>query len=199
MKLVEIQSIKEITYKGDVYDLAVEEDHSYNVDGIIVHNSMCSTRIETGHGIPNISAIVEVLRETTVPIIADGGIRTAGDIAKAIAAGADTAMLGSLLAGTVEAPGSVIETSDGLYKQYRGSASLETKSANNQETRNIEGVSTTVPFKGGVKYVINRLTDGLRSSCSYSGSETLDIFKAKSRLVRITHAGQIEATPHLTR
>lgn len=199
-----------IATRQAAYDLI-----KWGVDGLrtgIGGGSMCTTRLETGHGVPNITTIQQcansamyavndeegiTTNDGTVPVIADGGIRRAGDIAKAIAAGADTVMLGSLLAGTTETPGNFVETQNGLLKRYRGSASLDTKVANKQESRNIEGESTTVPYKGGTKFVIKRLNDGLRSACSYSGASNLDDFRAQAEMYVVTGAGQIEAKPHL--
>jgi IMP dehydrogenase len=104
-------------------------------------------------------------------------------------------MLGSLLAGTEESPGKVIESPNGLYKRYRGSASLETKTVHGQAERNVEGESTTIPFKGGVKFVIEGLIDGVRSALSYGGANNLSEFHPD--YVQVTNAGIAEATPHL--
>jgi len=173
----------------------------WGADGLRVGiggGSLCTTRVQTGHGIPNFTSLLEVLEVSgEVPVMADGGIRSSGDIAKALAAGADCVMLGSLLAGTQETPGAVIEKGPHLYKRYRGSASLETKSAHQQQLRNVEGESTVVPFKGGVKYVIERLNDGLRSALSYSGSSNLQHFRGRAKWVQTTNAGIAEARPHL--
>lgn len=174
----------------------------WGADGIRVGiggGSLCTTRIQTGHGVPNVTSImecVEVAQQYDVPIMADGGIRTSGDIAKAIGLGADNVMLGSMLAGTQETPGSIIEKNGQLYKRYRGSASLETKTTHGQQQRNVEGESTVIPFKGGVKFIINGLNDGLRSALSYTGAESIQEFQRKADFVQITHAGQIEAKPH---
>ena len=127
--------------------------------------------------------------------MADGGIRSSGDIAKALAVGADNIMIGSLIAGTDESPGRIIESKTGLYKRYRGSASLETKMAHNQEERNVEGESTTIPYKGGVKFVIKDLCDGIRSALSYAGAE--DIKHYIPKYVIVTNSGLNEAKPHL--
>ena len=157
--------------------------------------SLCTTRIKTGFGVPNVSCLEEIIRVAKVPIMADGGIRTSGDIAKALALGSSSVMLGSLLAGTDEAPGQIIETPKGLYKRYRGSASLETKVVNGQQVRNVEGESTTIPYKGGVKFIVNGLLDGVKSALSYGGARNLKEFKPK--YVVVTNSGINEAKPHL--
>lgn len=158
--------------------------------------SLCTTRVKTGFGIPNVTCIEEIAQVATVPIMADGGIRTSGDIAKALAVGADVVMLGSLLAGTEESPGKIIETQDGsLLKRYRGSASLETKTIHGQSQRNVEGESTTIPYKGGVKFIIEGLIDGVRSALSYGGASNLQEFTP--RYVQVTNSGIREARPHL--
>ena len=127
--------------------------------------------------------------------MADGGIRSSGDIAKALAVGANSVMIGSLIAGTDESPGKIIEKSSGLYKRYRGSASLETKSTHGQEERNVEGESTTIPYKGGVRFIINGLLDGVRSALSYAGAGSLQNFTPE--YVQVTASGINEAKPHL--
>jgi len=157
--------------------------------------SLCTTRIKTGFGVPNVTCLEEILEVAEVPIMADGGIRTSGDISKALAVGADCVMIGSLIAGTLESPGKLQEKGNGLYKRYRGSASLETKTTHGQTERNIEGESTIIPFKGGVKYIIKGLTDGLRSACSYAGANSLSEFHPK--YIRVTNAGLTEGKPHL--
>lgn len=109
--------------------------------------------------------------------------------------GASNVMLGSLLAGTDEAPGMIIEKPNGLYKRYRGAASLETKLTHNQQARNVEGESTIVPYKGGVKFIVNGLLDGVKSALSYAGANNLRQFKPD--YVEVTNAGLNEAKPHL--
>ena len=166
----------------------------------IGNGSLCTTRIKTGFGIPSVSCIEDIYNSMlnvseSIPIWADGGIRNSGDIAKALAIGADCVMLGSILAGTEEAPGQIIDKNNKLYKRYRGSASRETKLTHGQEDRNIEGESTIIPYKGGVKYIINDIIDGIRSALSYAGASTIDEFLPE--YVIITNAGQIEARPHL--
>lgn len=159
--------------------------------------SLCSTRIKTGFGIPNVTCLEDIISVATVPIMADGGIRNSGDISKALAIGADVVMLGSLLAGTEEAPGELIETSNGLSKRYRGAASLETKIIHGQAQRNVEGVSTIIPYKGGVKFILDGLIDGVRSALSYGGAANLGEYHPD--YVRVTSSGINEAHPHLIR
>jgi IMP dehydrogenase len=157
--------------------------------------SLCTTRIKTGFGVPNVTSLQDCAQTVSVPIIACGGIRSSGDIAKALAVGANSVILGSLIAGTKEAPGPIIEKSSGLYKRYRGAASLETKSIHGQATRNVEGESTVVPFKGKVKFVVDGLLDGLRSALSYAGATNLNEYFPE--YVVVTNAGVREAQPHL--
>ncbi len=165
--------------------------------------SLCSTRIQTGVGIPMVSAICDVASvcdDYGVSVIADGGMRTPGDVAKAIAAGADCVMLGNLLSGTKETPGSITKTgmwpNEVLQKKYRGSASLEAKS-DRGETHNVEGYSTTIPYKGKVKRIIDDILDGLKSSMSYVGASNLEEFQSLAEFVKVTNSGINEAKPHL--
>jgi IMP dehydrogenase len=157
--------------------------------------SLCTTRIKTGFGVPNVTSLEDVVSSANVPVMADGGIRASGDMAKALALGASTIMIGSLIAGTDEAPGQILETPKGLYKRYRGSASLETKVTHGQAARNVEGESTTIPYKGGVKYIITSLLDGVKSALSYGGATDLKNYKPD--YVQVTNAGLNEAKPHL--
>ena len=157
--------------------------------------SLCTTRVKTGFGVPNVTSLSDVAAVAKVPVIACGGIRNSGDIAKALAVGANAVILGSLIAGTKEAPGQMIEKSNGLYKRYRGAASLETKSIHGQAQRNVEGESTIVPFKGKVKFVVDGLLDGLRSALSYAGAGNLNEYFPE--YVVVTNAGVREAQPHL--
>ena len=157
--------------------------------------SLCTTRVKTGFGIPNVTCLEEISKVAKTPIMADGGIKSSGDIAKALAVGAQCVMIGSLIAGTDESPGKILETPNGLYKRYRGSASLETKSTHGQEERNVEGESTTIPYKGGVKFVVEGLLDGVRSALSYAGASNLDEYHPA--YVQVTNSGAREAQPHL--
>lgn len=182
---------------------AAEDLIAWGADGLRVGiggGSLCTTRVKTGFGVPNVTSIEEVFKVAEgagVPIMADGGIKSSGDIAKALAVGADCVMVGSLLAGTKESPGAILETPQGLYKRYRGSASLETKVTHGQKARNVEGESTTIPFKGGVKFIVNGLTDGVRSAFSYAGSDNIIDYYTRADYNVVTNAGLAEAKPHL--
>lgn len=175
----------------------------WGADGLRVGiggGSLCTTRIKTGHGIPNVTSIINCVEGSniSIPVMADGGIRNSGDIVKALAAGANCVMLGSLLAGTKESPGKIVEKNNGsLYKRYRGSASLETKSSHGQIERHIEGESTLTPFKGGVSFIIESLNDGVKSALSYSGCRTISEFNEKATFVEITNSGMVESKAHL--
>jgi len=165
--------------------------------------SLCSTRIQTGIGIPMVSAIrdvADICDNYGVGVIADGGIRTPGDVAKAIAAGADCVMLGSLLSGTKETPGKITKTGlwpdEVLQKKYRGSSSLDAKS-DRGETHNVEGYSTNIPYKGKVKRIINDILDGLKSSMSYVGASNLEEFQSLAEFIKNTNSGIKESKPHL--
>ena len=177
---------------------AAQELESWGADGLRVGiggGSLCTTRVKTGFGVPNVSCIEDITSVAKTPVMADGGIRSSGDISKALAIGASSVMLGSLIAGTDEAPGQIVETPKGLYKRYRGSASLETKVTHGQQTRNVEGESTTIPYKGGVKFIVNGLIDGVKSALSYGGASNLQDFNPS--YVFVTNSGTNEAKPHL--
>ena len=182
---------------------AAEDLIEWGADGLRVGiggGSLCTTRVKTGFGVPNVTSIEDVFDVAEgygIPIMADGGIKSSGDIAKALAVGADCVMVGSLLAGTKESPGAIMETPAGLYKRYRGSASLETKVTHGQKARNVEGESTTIPFKGGVRFIINGLTDGVRSAFSYAGASGAMSFYVNTSYNIVTNAGLAEAKPHL--
>lgn len=177
---------------------AAQELESWGADGLRVGiggGSLCTTRVKTGFGVPNVSCLEDIVSVAKTPVMADGGIRSSGDISKALAIGASSVMLGSLIAGTDEAPGQIVETQKGLYKRYRGSASLETKVTHGQKARNVEGESTTIPYKGGVKFIVNGLIDGVKSALSYGGAQTLEDFNPP--YVQVTNSGINEAKPHL--
>lgn len=177
---------------------AAERLQRAGADGLRVGiggGSLCTTRIKTGFGIPNVTSLQQISEIAKVPIIADGGIRTSGDIAKALAVGANTVMIGSLLAGTEEAPGESFINPNGHFKEYRGLASRATKTIHGQQVRNVEGESTMVRFKGKVEPIIDDLLDGVRSALSYAGAPTLSDYMPD--FVEITQAGAHEAKPHL--
>ncbi len=185
------------------------------VDGIKVGigpGSICTTRMVTGVGVPQVTAIDDVateLKDEDVPVIADGGIRYSGDIAKAISAGADCIMIGSLLAGTDEAPGEIELYQGRSYKSYRGMGSLGAM-AEHQGSRNRyaqaedanlnklvpEGVEGRVPYRGPVRAVVQQMMGGLQSAMGYTGCETIDELRTKSQFVTITSASQAESHVH---
>lgn len=181
----------------------------WGADGIRVGiggGSVCSTRIRTGVGIPQVTALIDCIRAVEesgidIPIIADGGIRTPGDVAKALSLGSDSVMIGSLFAGTRETPGEIQRTgqwpNEQLFKKYRGAASFETKKTHGLEEKNVEGESKLIPYKGKVERIINDIRDGVRSSMSYVNATTITEFQTNSEHVLITQNGLIEAKPHL--
>ena len=169
--------------------------------------TICVTRLVTGCGMPQLTAVMEASREASkygVPIIADGGIQRSGDIVKAIGAGADTVMLGGMLAGTEESPGAVMQRGDKKYKVCRGSASFtvaQSRKNIKQEKKKMdqvvpEGVESIVPFKGSLIEIINQLTGGLRSGMSYTNSHTIAELQRNTEFVRITNAGAKESGSH---
>ena len=172
--------------------------------------SICTTRIVAGVGVPQLTAIidaVEAAQKADVPVIADGGIKFSGDLAKALAAGAEVAMIGSLLAGTEEAPGDVMLYQGRSYKSYRGMGSLGAmargsadryfqKDVQDQMKLVPEGIEGRVPYKGSVANILHQLVGGLRASMGYVGGKTLAEFRAKARFVKITSAGLRESHVH---
>ncbi|SFB19966.1 IMP dehydrogenase [Collimonas sp. OK607] len=185
----------------------------HGADGVKVGigpGSICTTRIVAGVGVPQISAISNVaqaLKGTGIPCIADGGIRFSGDIAKALAAGASTVMMGSMFAGTEEAPGEVILFQGRSYKSYRGMGSLGAMSdgsadryfqdsANKADKFVPEGIEGRVPYKGSVLTILYQLVGGVRSSMGYCGCATIDELREKAEFVEITSAGMRESHVH---
>jgi IMP dehydrogenase len=172
--------------------------------------SICITRIVAGSGVPQLSAVIEcavAARASGIPIIADGGIRQPGDVAKAIAAGAQSVMIGSMLAGTDESPGMIMTRRGHRYKASRGMASREAnidrsrKEGNDLTQEEIEdyvaeGVEAAVPYRGKTREVLTQLVGGLQSGMSYSGVHNLDEFQRKAIFVRMTGAGLKESGPH---
>ena len=175
--------------------------------------SICTTRVVTGVGVPQITAILEAaagVKDLDVPVIADGGIKYTGDVAKAIAAGAHAVMLGSMLAGTDEAPGEADLTDGRRYKLYRGMGSLgamkqgsadryfQDPEKGETEAKKLvpEGIEGMVPYKGPVADVLYQIVGGLRSAMGYVGAPDIETFRKKARFVRMTMAGLIESHPH---
>ncbi|TKS56342.1 IMP dehydrogenase [Mesohalobacter halotolerans] len=172
--------------------------------------SICTTRVVAGVGFPQLSAVMEVydaLKDTSIPIIADGGIRYTGDIPKAIAAGADCVMLGSLLAGTKESPGETIIYDGRKYKSYRGMGSIEAMSKGSKDRyfQDVEddikklvpeGIVGRVPYKGELYESMNQFIGGLRAGMGYSGAASITELKEKGRFVKITASGVNESHPH---
>jgi len=161
--------------------------------------SICSTRLVTGHGIPTFQSILDCSRTSyDVKIIADGGFKTTGDMVKAYAAGADFVMVGSMLAGTKETPGEVFVGNSGKkYKVYRGMASAAAQNAWRGSSSTPEGVSTTVPYRGSVKGLLENIAGGIRSGLSYSGARSLEELRSKSTFVLQTSSGQVESNTHI--
>jgi IMP dehydrogenase len=182
------------------------------VDGVKVGvgaGSICTTRIVAGAGMPQLSAIHECVleaRKTSTPIIADGGIKYSGDIVKAIVAGADTVMLGSLLAGLEESPGEVVTYEGRSFKEYRGMGSLGAMQGFGKDRYGSgqkgggklvpEGIEGRVPYKGTLRDYVYQLVGGLRSGMGYAGAKDLDDLRYRTKLRKITNAGLIESHPH---
>jgi IMP dehydrogenase len=174
--------------------------------------SICTTRIVTGVGVPQMTAVanvVEALKDTDVCVISDGGIRFSGDLAKAIAAGANVVMVGSLLAGSEEAPGEVELYQGRSYKAYRGMGSLGAMSHSQgssdryfQDTDSgaeklvPEGIEGRVPYKGPMSAIVHQLMGGLRSSMGYTGSPDIETMRSKTQFVKITASGMNESHVH---
>jgi len=178
--------------------------------------SICTTRVVAGVGVPQVTAVYEAslaAREVGVPVIADGGLQYSGDIAKALVAGADTVMLGSLLAGCDESPGDLVFVGGKQFKNYRGMGSLgamQTRGKNTSYSKDRyfqadvpsddklipEGVEGQVPYRGALNNVVYQLSGGLRQSMFYVGGRTVAELKAKGKFVRITAAGLKESHPH---
>lgn len=172
--------------------------------------SICITRQVAGSGVPQLTAVIEsakIAKESGIPVIADGGIRFPGDVAKAIAAGASTVMIGSMLAGTDESPGMMMTRRGHKYKASRGMASLTANIERNKREGNdltkeeiedyvAEGVEAAVPYRGKVREVLTQLVGGLQSGMSYSGAHSIQEFQEKAIFMRMTGAGLKESGPH---
>ncbi len=199
---------------GNIGTKEAAEDLVDFADGLKVGigpGSICTTRVVSGAGMPQITAVTEVAdvaAQHDVPVIADGGIRYSGDAIKAIAAGADAVMLGSYFAGTDEAPGRVITMNGKKYKQYRGMGSVGAMSSGggerylkdvddqDEEEYVPEGVEAATPYKGSLASELHQLVGGMRSGMGYVGAETIPEFKERSEFVRVSSAGHQESHPH---
>ncbi|MGI9035282.1 MAG: IMP dehydrogenase, partial [Pyrinomonadaceae bacterium] len=196
---VPIRSIKTLKNQElEVFNLEVEEDHTYIANRVAVHN--CTTRVVTGTGVPQITAItdcVQAAKNSGVPIIADGGVKFSGDVAKAIAAGADSVMIGSLFAGTAEAPGEVILFQGRSFKTYRGMGSIGAMKRGSSDryaqegtvsdSKYVpEGIEGRVAYKGTLEEICTQLVGGLRSGMGYTGCKTIKELQENARFIRIT-------------
>ncbi|SHG56292.1 inosine-5'-monophosphate dehydrogenase [Thermosyntropha lipolytica DSM 11003] len=214
-----INMVKKIKQKFPEVDLiagnvataeATEELIKAGADAVKVGigpGSICTTRVVAGIGVPQITAVYEcsrVAKKYDIPIIADGGIKYSGDIAKAIAAGADSVMLGNLLAGTDEAPGETVIWQGRSYKVYRGMGSLGAMTQGSsdryfqEDAKKLvpEGIEGRVPYRGSVADTIFQLVGGLRAGMGYCGARNIKEMQTKTRFIKITNAGLIESHPH---
>jgi IMP dehydrogenase len=177
------------------------------VDGIKVGvgpGSICTTRIVAGVGVPQLTAIMDCAKGSNIPIIADGGIRFSGDIVKALAAGADTCMLGNILAGTEESPGETVLLEGRRYRVYRAMGSLgamERGASDRYFQEDVkkfvpEGVEGRIPYRGNVKDVIYQLIGGIKSGMGYCGSSNIKELKKKAKFIKMSKAGLMESHPH---
>ena len=166
--------------------------------------SICTTRIQTGHGVPTLHAVLECDRarrergdKHSALIIADGGIKNSGDATKALAAGADLIMLGSMLSGTKESPGKVITKDNVQYKRYNGMASKAAQKNWKGSYSSIEGVASFVRYKGTVQKVVNEITSNIRSGMSYSGARSLQELRDNAIVMMQTSSSHVEGNPHI--
>ncbi len=204
---------RELGVAVPVYDIEVDcPTHSFIAENVIVHNSICTTRVVAGVGVPQVTAIYDcavAAARRGATVIADGGLQSSGDVAKAIAAGADVVMLGSLLAGVDESPGDVVFHAGERFKEYRGMGSMGAMKARSfskdryfqgevTEAEKLvpEGIEGRVAYKGPLSNVVYQLVGGLRAAMGYCGTPTVPELKERARFVRITGAGLRESHPH---
>jgi IMP dehydrogenase len=195
---------------ADTYECAMDL-YSAGADCLLVGigaGSICTTRIQTGFGLPGFTSLLQAARaakKTGKTFVPDAGMRTSGDIVKALATGASAICAGFLFSGTDEAPGEKIEINGKFYKKYNGSASLAEKMAqvqkdpsdkNKQYVVHVEGVESLVPYKGPVSQVVESLLAGVRSGLAYAGARNIPELWAKAKFVRITQAGTLESRAH---
>jgi IMP dehydrogenase len=217
--LTAVKALKKKLKKADLVvgniasDLAARALGDLGVDGVKVGmgpGSICTTRIVTGAGVPQVTAIMnvaKVARKMKIPVIADGGIKFSGDIAKALASGADSVMVGNLLAGTDESPGELVLYQNRSYKTYRGMGSLGAmgegsadrygqETADGERKMVPEGIEGRVPYKGSIESLIPVLMGGVRSGMGYCGVENIQELQTKTKLIRISHLGLRESHVH---
>ena len=214
MKLVPITRIQQEHYKGKVYDLSVKEDRSYNSHNYLCHNSICSTRLNTGFGVPLLTSVERCSRaKDTALIIADGGVKYPGDVPKCIRFGADLVVSGRLWAGTSKAAGycydrhrssfcPASENYEGqlsdrvCYKLYRGMSSKEAREGIMQDA-SIEGVSGLIPYTGTTEEFIEGFKKNMQSALSYGGALNWSQFRRNVKAIRITSAAWSESQTHV--
>lgn len=179
--------------------MALDEAGANSIRVGIGGGSICSTRIQTGHGIPTFQSVLECSQAGgNAILIADGGIKNSGDMVKALAAGADAVMVGRMLAGTHESPGEVIhDPPNAPRKVYRGMASVEAQTAWRGRSSSNEGVSRTVPLTGSAKDVLREIDRGIRSGLSYSGARNILELQSKAKFIIQTAAGMRESSTHI--
>jgi IMP dehydrogenase len=205
LELIALDGLPVEVIAGNVAsELGVRFLAEFGADAIKVgigSGSICSTRIVTGHGFPQLSALAysaQTAEMLGVPLISDGGIRSPGDIVKSLAVGASSVMLGSILAGTEEAPGEMLggHGFGPLRKLYRGMASREAQAeffGNSPEAP--EGVTISIPYKGSISPILKELIAGINSGLSYSGARTIDELQKKADWIRVSSAGVVESRP----
>jgi IMP dehydrogenase/GMP reductase len=203
---------REIPFSMPVYDIEVDcPTHSFIADNVVVHNSICTTRVIAGIGVPQITPIfdcAQVARAHGKPIVADGGVQFSGDVAKALAAGADTVMLGNALAGVDESPGEIVVQQGERFKEYRGMGSMGAMQGRSfskdryfqgsVESGKVvpEGIEGRVPYKGPLSNVLHQLVGGLRQAMGYCGAHTVADMQNDARFIRISPASLRESHPH---
>ena len=172
LQLIPITNNETVSYEGNVYDLEVENDHTFNIEGIVVHNSVCTTRLQTGFHTPMFSTLLEVCKSSPLPVIADGGIRHNGDIVKALVAGATMVMAGSIFANCSDSPAPINKHGK---KEYWGSASFAQKG----ERNHVEG--TKIEMELNPLTLVEKLKEikqSLQSAISYAGGSDLSAFNS---------------------
>jgi IMP dehydrogenase len=209
-KLVKINKIERFNYVGSLYDLTVDEDHSYNISGIIVHNSICSTRTTTGFGIPTLTSVMDCAKvKGDSYLVADGGIEYPGDICKAMVGGADMVMVGKLLAATSLSSGDkfnkkgkkTFNMKKARWVSYRGMASASAAKGltSKKSSVSVEGVDGFIPYTGETDEVVETVIANLRSSMAYyAGCRDWDNFKKKVKLAQLTMQGWAESSTRVT-